>query len=214
MVQVGNEINNGMLWPTGSTSNFAQLAGLLKAGIAGTRAAYPPAKIVLHLAAAWSESGLAWWYSQAEAAGVPFDIIGLSYYDYWHGRLDVLQMDLNELTAQFGKPALVAETAYPFTLASNDPTATLSFSDPSELDPGYPATPAGQAANFRDVLSVVQAVPNGLGLGAFYWEPTWTVVPGNGWDPSNPSSGDGWENQAMWNYSNVALPVIADFAAR
>ena len=51
----------------------------------------------------------------------------------------------------------------------------------NELDPGYPATPAGQQANFRDVLSVVQAVPGGLGLGAFYWEPTWTVVTGNGW---------------------------------
>ena len=60
----------------------------------------------------------------------------------------------------------------------------------------------------------IWAVPNGLGLGAFYWEPTWTVVPGNGWDPANPSSGDGWENQAMWNYSNVALPVIADYAPR
>jgi len=214
LVQVGNEINNGMLWPIGSDSDFAQLAGLLKAGIAGVHAADPAARIVLHLAAAWSESGLAWWYSQAESYGVPFDIIGLSYYDYWHGRLDVLQADLDGLTAQFGKPVLVAETAYPFTLATNDPSASLSFSDPSELDPGYPATPAGQAANFRDVLSVVQAVPNGLGLGAFYWEPTWTVVPGNGWDPANPSSGDGWENQAMWNYSNVALPVIADYAPR
>ena len=214
LVQVGNEINNGMLWPIGSDSDFAQLAGLLKAGIAGVHAADPAARIVLHLAAAWSESGLAWWYSQAESYGVPFDIIGLSYYDYWHGRLDVLQADLDGLTAQFGKPVLVAETAYPFTLATNDPSASLSFSDPSELDPGYPATPAGQAANFRDVLSVVQAVPNGLGLGAFYWEPTWTVVPGNGWDPANPSSGDGWENQAMWNYSDVALPVIADYAPR
>jgi arabinogalactan endo-1,4-beta-galactosidase len=214
MVAVGNEINGGMLWPTGSTSNFAQLAGLLKAGIAGVRSADPFAKIVLHLAASTSLSGLAWWYSMAESYDVPFDIIGLSYYDYWHGRLDVLQADLDGLAAQFKKPVFVAETAYPFTLTSNDPTASLSFSTASELDPGYPATPAGQAANFRDVLSVVQAVPNGLGLGAFYWEPTWTVVAGNGWDPANPSSGDGWENQAMWNYSDAALPVIADFAAR
>jgi arabinogalactan endo-1,4-beta-galactosidase len=214
MVQVGNEINNGMLWPIGSTSDFAQLAGLLKAGIAGVRAAYPAAKIVLHLAGNWTESGLAWWYSQAESQGVQFDIIGLSYYDYWHGRIDVLQADLDGLAAQFGKPVFVAETAYPFTLASNDPTASLSFSDPAAVDPGYPATPAGQAANFRDVLSVVQAVPGGLGLGAFYWEPTWTVVPGNGWDPADPSSGDGWENQAMWDYTDTALPVIADFAPR
>ena len=214
MVQVGNEINAGMLWPDGSTSNWSQLAALLKEGIAGVRAADSSAKIVLHLAGSDSESTLAAWYSTAIADGVSFDIIGLSYYDYWDGRLDVLQTDLNGLAAKFGKPVFVAETAYPFTLASNDPTASLSFSTASELDPGYPATPAGQAANFRDVLSVIQAVPNGRGLGAFYWEPTWTVVKGNGWDPTNPSSGDGWENQALWNYSNTALPAIADFAAR
>lgn len=120
--------------------------------------------------------------------------------------MDVLQADLDDLAATFGKPVLVADTAYPFTLASNDSSTGLSFSDSSELDPGYRATLAGQAANFGDVLSVVQAVPNGLGLGAFYWEPTWTVVPGNGWDPTNPSSGDGWENQAMWNYSTRRSP--------
>ena len=214
MVQVGNEINAGLLWPDGSTSNWPQLAALLKEGIAGVRAADSSAKIVLHLAGSDSESTLASWYSTAVSDGVSFDIIGLSYYDYWDGRLDVLQTDLDDLAAKFGKPVLVAETAYPFTLASNDSSTALSFDTSSGLDPGYPATPAGQAANFADVLSVVQAVPGGLGLGAFYWEPTWTVVPGNGWDPANPSSGDGWENQAMWNYSDTALPAITDFAAR
>jgi len=214
MVQVGNEINAGMLWPDGSTSDWAQLAGLLKAGIVGVHQAYPAAKIVLHLAGSSTESELASWYSTAKADGVSFDIIGLSYYDYWDGRLDVLQTDLDDLAAEFDKPVFVAETAYPFTLTSNDPTTSLSFSTSADLDPGYPATPAGQAANFRDVLSVVQAVPNGLGLGAFYWEPTWTVVKGNGWDPTDPSSGDGWENQAMFDYNDKALPVINDYAPR
>jgi arabinogalactan endo-1,4-beta-galactosidase len=214
MVQVGNEINNGMLWPDGSTSDWQQLAGLLISGINGVHAADSSAQIMLHLAGSSSESTLASWYSTAKSYGVPFNVIGLSYYDYWDGRLDVLQADLDDLAAEFGKPVAVAETAYPWTLTSGDPSTALSFDTSSELDHGYPATPAGQQANFQDVLSVVQAVPNGLGLGAFYWEPTWTVVPGNGWDPTNPSSGDGWENQAMWNYSDDALPVIADFAAR
>jgi arabinogalactan endo-1,4-beta-galactosidase len=214
MVQVGNEINCGMLWPIGYCNDFSQLAGLLKAGIAGVKSAAPHAEIVLHNAASSSLATLEWWYSTAIADGVKFDVIGLSYYDYWHGRLDVIQNDLDALAADYGKPLFLAETAYPWTMANGDSTSNSVNSSNTTLDPGYPATPAGQAANFRDVLSIVQAVPNGLGLGAFYWEPTWTVVPGNGWDPTDPSSGDGWENQAMFDFSDTALPVISDYAPR
>jgi arabinogalactan endo-1,4-beta-galactosidase len=213
MVQIANEINNGILWPLGSATNFPQLAGLVKSRIAGVKAADPKTKIVLHLAAE-SEPDLAAWYAKALAAHVQFDIVGLSYYDYWAGRLDVLQSDLDDLAARFHKPVLVAETAYPWTLAENDTTANVVGASGPPLDPGYPATPAGQAANFRDVLSVVRAVPYHRGLGAFYWEPTWTVVPGNGWDPTEPTSGDGWENQAMFDYADTALPVTSAYAAR
>jgi beta-galactosidase len=220
MVQVGNEINVGMLWPYGELDcssgcgGWPDLAALLNEGIAGIHAAYSSAEIVLHLATSDDEAYLASWYSTAESYGVDFNVIGLSYYDYWDGRLDVLQTDLNDLAAEFDKPVMVAETAYPWTLTTDDASTALSFDTSADLDPGYAATPAGQQANFEDVLSVVQAVPNGLGLGAFYWEPTWTVVAGNGWNPADSSSGDGWENQAMWNYSDTGLPAIADFAAR
>ena len=218
MVQTGNEINGGMLWPTGqdwgSSSAWPDFGALLKSAIAGVKSADPDTKIALHIANAADWGGVQWWYDNAIVQGVPFDVIALSYYSYWHGYLDELQTTLDNTAARYGKPIMLAETAYPFTLASGDPTATLSFSTASELETGYAATPAGQAAMFRDTLSIVQAVPNGLGLGAFYWEPTWTVVKGNGWDPSDPSSGDGWENQAMFDYNDKALPVIADYAAR
>ncbi|MBS2965308.1 glycosyl hydrolase 53 family protein [Actinocrinis puniceicyclus] len=214
MVQVGNEINAGMLWPDGSTSNWPQLAALLRQGVAGVKAAYAPTKIVLHLAASDSLSTLESWYSTALNYGVSFDVIGISYYDYWHGRLDVLQSDLNGLAAKYGKPVMVAETAYPWTMANDDSQTNSVTSSNTTLDPGYAASAAGQAANLRDVLSIVQAVPNGLGLGAFYWEPTWTVVAGNGWDPANPGSGDGWENQAAFDFNDRALPVVSQFAAR
>jgi len=214
MVQVGNEINGGMLWPDGSTSNWSQLAALLKQGVAGVRAARSSTKIVLHLAASDSLSTLESWYSTAISDGVSFDVIGISYYDYWHGRLDVLQTDLNGLAAKYGKPVMVAETAYPWTMANADSETNSVTSSNTTLDPGYAASSAGQAANLRDVLSIVQAVPNGLGLGAFYWEPTWTAVAGNGWDPTNASSGDGWENQAAFDFGDKALPVVGQFAAR
>ncbi|HEX4788205.1 MAG TPA: arabinogalactan endo-1,4-beta-galactosidase [Actinospica sp.] len=218
MVQTGNEVNGGFLWPTGldygSDSSWPTFGALLKSAISGVKAADPHTKIALHIADAADWGGVEWFYDNAEAQGVPFDVVALSYYSYWHGYLDELQSTLDDTAARYGKPIILAETAYPWTLQSGDPTASLSFSDASELETGYPATPAGQEAMFRDTLSIVQAVPGGLGLGAFYWEPTWTVVKGNGWDPTDPTSGDGWENQAMFDYGDTALPVIGDYAPR
>lgn len=218
MVQIGNEINGGLLWPLGmnygSATAFADFASLLEAGIAGVKSAAPRAQIALHIANAANWGGVQWFYDNVQAQNVPFDLIGLSYYSYWHGYLDELQTTLNNTAARYRKPIFLAETAYPWTLQSGDPTASLSFSDSSELETGYPATPAGQAAMFRDTLSIVQAVPDGLGFGAFYWEPAWTVVKGNGWDPTNPSAGDGWENQAMFDYSDHALPALTVYNPR
>ena len=73
---------------------------------------------------------------------------------------------------------------------------------------GYQATPEGQAENFRDVLSIVRAVPNSRGLGAFYWDATWIAVKGNGWDPTDPSSGNAWENQFLFDYGGRALKAV------
>ena len=146
---------------------------------------------MLHLAGSDDLATLESWYSTAIADGVSFDVIGISYYDYWDGRLDVLQTDLDGLAAKYGKPVMVAETAYPWTMDNASGVNSVT-SVQHDAGPGLPATPAGQAENFRDVLSVVQAVPGGLGLGAFYWEPTWTIVTGNGWsttDAPRPPAG-------------------------
>src|SRR5690606_15165500 len=115
------------------------------------------------------------------AQGVDFDVIAASYYGYWHGSLGDLQQNLFDIAERYDRDVMVAETAYPFTLAGEDDHPNL-IGLPEQLVEGYPATPEGQAANLRDVLSIVRAVPGGRGLGAFYWEATWTAVPGNGWD--------------------------------
>ena len=205
MVQVGNEINAGMLWPDGSHLRLAQLPGCSSRGRGRATRPTPATKIVLHLAA--SETWPPWRLVHARRSdGVSFDVIGLSYYDYWHGRLDVLQTDLDGLARQVRQAGAGRGDRLPVDPNDRRPDASRRSTPPTELDPGYAATPAGQMANFRDVLSVVQAVPNGLGLGAFYWEPTWTVVSGNGGTRPTRASGDGWENQAMFNYSDMALP--------
>ncbi|GIH15336.1 glycoside hydrolase family 53 protein [Rugosimonospora africana] len=215
MVQVGNEINSGMLWPvgqlTGGTGGWSNLAGLLVSGYNAVKAVSASTQVMLHIANGGMDSQARWWFDEAVAYHVPFDVIGLSYYSYWSGTFSGLQTTLADLASRYGKPIVIAETAYPFTLGNADSQGN-NISSSSQLTSGYPATEAGQRTNFLAVINAIKAVPNGRGLGYFYWEPTWTAVAGNGWDPTNPNSGDGWDNQALFNWSGQALSGITDFA--
>lgn len=76
---------------------------------------------------------------------------------------------------------------------------------------GYPFTPDGQRLMLRDVMSIVRAVNIGRGLGIFYWDATWTAVTGNGWDSTDPASGNAWENQALFDFNNRALPALDEY---
>ncbi|MEU8385682.1 arabinogalactan endo-1,4-beta-galactosidase [Streptosporangium sp. NPDC048865] len=210
MVQVGNEINDGMLWEEGRSSNFGNLAQLVNSGYSAVKAVSPSTKVVLHLAEGGDNALFRWWFDSAAANGVNYDVIGVSYYPYWHGTLGAFQANINDIASRYGRPVLLAETAYPFTTGNDDSLGNIITA--ATPYPGYPASPAGQSAMLRDVMSIVQAVPGGRGLGAVYWEPTWTAVTGNGWDPADPSSGNGWENQALFDFADRALPALAQFA--
>lgn len=209
MVQIGNEINYGMLWPEGGTADWNRLAALLKQGHDAAKACSASTIVMLHIANAGDGAGARDWFENATSHGVPWDVIGLSYYSYWHGPLAAMTNTLRDVRSTFGKPVAIAETAYPFTLAENDGEQNL-IHDISQLTSRYPATPGGQADNLRDVLA---AADSGGAIGVFYWEPTWTAVKGNGWDPADPESGDQWENQALFNYHNKALPALSAFEA-
>ena len=213
MIQLGNELNSGMLWPDGHTwnpPNWDNLAELLRAGYDAVKTCSPSTKVMLHLANGGDNGLYRWWFDNITSRGVQFDVIGASYYGYWHGSLGALQFNLNDVSAHYDKDVVVVETAYPFTLADEDGWENI-IDLPSELVPGYPATPEGQAANLRDVIEVVKNVPDGRGLGVFWWEATWTGVPGNGWDPEDPSSGNAWENQALFDFDDRPLPALEEF---
>ncbi|KPI20428.1 Arabinogalactan endo-1,4-beta-galactosidase [Actinobacteria bacterium OK074] len=213
MVQIGNEINGGMLWSEGSTSNWSQLAGLLNSGYDAAKAVSSSTVVALHLAKGGDKAGTETWFDNAVSNGVKFDAIGLSYYGYWHGPLSDFQATLDDAASRYGKPVFVAETAYPFTLAQDD-SLENQIDTTDELVTGYPATVAGQTAWMNAVANIVQAVPNGRGLGLFYWEATWTAVSGNGWDPTDATSGNGWENQALFGYDDKALSSMSWFSHR
>ncbi|MEU6251000.1 arabinogalactan endo-1,4-beta-galactosidase [Glycomyces sp. NPDC047010] len=206
MVQIGNELNGGMLWPTGRYGQLDNLAQFLISGANAAYAAVPGIKVMLHLAEGGNNSLFRWFFDAMKSRGVWWDAIGASYYPYWHGSLSGLQSNLNDVAARYAKPVYVVETAYPFTASDSDGFANIiSSSTPVS---GYPASTTGQSNMLKAIANVVKAVPNGRGAGVFWWEATWTAVKGNGWDPTNPSSGNGWENQALFDYAWKATPAL------
>ncbi len=109
MVQVGNEINHGLLWPDGHISHPDQLAGLLKAGVDGVNAVNPDIPVMMHLALGGQNEEAVFWLDNMIARGVTFDIIGLSYYPRWHGTLEDLRNNLLDLASRYHKPLNVVE---------------------------------------------------------------------------------------------------------
>ena len=209
MVQVGNEINAGMLWPDGDYEHMDNLAALLKEGYRAVKDCSPSTLVMLHIAEGGDNELARWWFGNIVRREVPFDVIGISYYPYWHGSLGELQYNLNDISARYEKDVIVVETAYAFTDQENDFLPNIANS--SMAIPGYQFSPEGQRTILRDVMAIVRAVPNGRGLGVFYWDATWTAVTGNGWDSTDSSSGNAWENQALFDFDERVLPALDEF---
>jgi arabinogalactan endo-1,4-beta-galactosidase len=210
MVQIGNEITAGMLWPlgqiyVGDAQRWPEFTTLVKAGLAGARAGNPRGhrlRTMLHIDRGGDNGGSQWFFDHVLAQGVRFDVIGESFYPFWHGPFSALTANLNDLATRYGKPLVVAETSYPWTMADGDDLANI-LTDPALLPDGaaYPPTPAGQAAYFAALRRVLRGVPDGLGAGFFAWEPEW--LPGVGWEPG---AGNPNDNLTMFDWSGRALP--------
>jgi beta-galactosidase len=109
MVQVGNEINHGIVWPEGNVSNFDGLAQLVSAGTAAVKAVDPNVIMMLHVALGGQNHESVFFIDNMLARGVHFDVIGESYYPKWHGTLDDLRDNLNDLAKRYDKDVIVVE---------------------------------------------------------------------------------------------------------
>jgi arabinogalactan endo-1,4-beta-galactosidase len=194
MVQVGNEITNGMLWPDGKLpANWNNFADLVKAGIRGVRAGRhgkPMPQIMIHIDRGGDPAGSVKFFDQLLAHNVSFDVIGLSYYPWWHGSIDSLQQNLRNLAARYNRPIVVVEAAYNWT------PAEYKGAEHKDKDAPFPETPEGQLAFLKAVDAAVRATPGGLGQGVFWWEP---CVEGR------------LRTRGFFDNDNNALPVIHTF---
>jgi arabinogalactan endo-1,4-beta-galactosidase len=208
-VQIGNEVRGGFLWDDGrvggawdTPEQWARFAELLDAGIAGVRDSLPPTlrpAIVIHVDNGGNNALCRWFLDRLSAQGVDYDVIGLSFYPWWHGTLEDLRVNLHDLAGRYGKKLMLVETAYPWTLAGNDATGNFVTST-DQLLPGFPASPDGQLAFLRALLATVRGTPGGLGAGLVYWEPGFLSVPGGPPDPC--------ENLTLFDFNGNALPAL------
>jgi arabinogalactan endo-1,4-beta-galactosidase len=178
-VQVGNEITSGMLWPSGQVSgntntSWSQLGQLMKAAVQGiqdaaTASATPIPRVIVHIDRGGDWAKTLWFFDNLTYQGVPYDIIGESYYPFYHGPLTNLNTCLSNAAVRYHKPLVVAEDAFPWTNTVTAWTNQLY---------GYPPTIAGQVSFIAGLAQVVQSVPNQLGIGVFYWGTEYQAVSG------------------------------------
>lgn len=230
MIQVGNEITNGMLWPLGkleradgTRGNYENFCRLVDAGCRACREIAPSAKIVLHLERSNDKAVYQEFFAQMQKANIDFDVIGASYYPYWHGSPDELFANLDACRC-FGKQIMVVELGYGFTTESyqlDGEKKRLVIDAERAYIAGfteqYPITPQGQAAFVRDFIA--KAKQHGVD-GIFYWEPLW--LPGQGicWaseagqqyirEPGKSTSNE-WANQCLFDYEGKKLPAADEY---
>ena len=180
-VQVGNEITPGMLWPDGKLhgvgdpdEQWRKFSHLLKAAIQGVRdaARETTIRIMLHIDRGGDWSRTKWFFENIEKHQVPYDIIGLSYYPWWHGTMEDLRENLKNCATDFDKDIFVVETAYPYR--------PMKFSKRKgwEANMRWPMTTEGQREFLTELIHTVQETPNGRGIGVLWWYPESIPVQG------------------------------------
>lgn len=223
-IQIGNEINTGILHPYGSLVNEkASFLELMQIGIRAVRDAsatltsipYKDAvdsttvinsdastQIIIHYAGIDDST---WFFEQV--AELDYDIIGLSYYPIWHGKsLPTLENTLISLSQTLNKNVVIAETAYPFTLEWNDFTNNIVGSEDQLILPDFPPTKEGQRAFIQAIRELSGRVESGIGF--CYWGAELIS-----WKGPEATDASPWENQALFDFEQKAVPALSEFNA-
>ncbi|MGF7144543.1 arabinogalactan endo-1,4-beta-galactosidase [Anaerotaenia torta] len=217
VVQIGNEITNGLLWPDGKSDNTEGMASLLKAGISAVKEFDPNIKILLHLDFGTDNEMYRKWFTNIAPYDLEFDIIGMSYYPYWNGSIEDLVQNMNDISQTFQKDVLVAETAIGYTTDSLGCNG-LVFSEEMEKKAGFPATKAGQEQFLKELCDGIRKVKNHRGIGIIYWEAAWLPIPECSWAHSigceymndTAEVGNSWANQALFDEKGNANQALVN----
>jgi arabinogalactan endo-1,4-beta-galactosidase len=202
MIQIGNETNQGILWPTGKviSNNFTPFCDLLKSGIKAVRdfsitSSIKP-QIILHVAQLQNAD---YWTTGITTGGVTdFDVLGVSHYSKWSSvnTMADIKNAISSLKSKFGKKVMIVETSYPFSAGNADGYANVIGGDTPVA--GYPVSIDGQYQYMKDLT---QAVISGGGSGIMYWEPAWiTSSLHDLW-----GTGSSWDNNTLFDFTGNSL---------
>lgn len=199
MVQIGNEMNNGLA----GEKTYDNVHALLKKGSQAIREVSAANNHEILIAVHFTnpneentQSGRAW---ELQNAGVDYDVFGTSYYPYWHGdAAKALTENLGKIAKEYNKKVMVCEVAYLWTTEEGDGYGNMASGSDSDKEYKYPISVEGQATALRDTIAAVAAIGEN-GIGTFYWEPAWVPVNGNKYDPSADNAADIFaENVRKW----------------
>ena len=227
-VQIGNEITNGMVYPFGpiwseytpeNGGGFKGLAMLLKAGYKAVKEIYPNAKTICHLEHAGSNDMQDNFFTKIILEEkVEFDVIGESYYPYWHGGFPYFVDNITKLKEKFHKEIYVVEMGYEYaeSLLANHHFENKDLGG-DEFTVGningrvpFPITQDGQADYLKYFLKTCKK----LGISyVFYWEPSWILMENNGWAKDagqryiglEPTKAENdWANETLFDFNGNA----------
>ena len=199
-IQIGNEISYGMLWGVdgstdpkryyaGETKNRDRFISLLKQAGQACRDKCPQAKIIIHTERVAKPDYLKTFYQEMKNHEVDYDIIGVSYYSYYHGDLKKLKTALNTLETNFDKDIMIVETGYYYAWQTKD------FGDDGvDLSATYPISPEGQQAFTKALIEELKSHEKVKGL--FWW---WLEANENGLDYDTKRVSDQWYNASLFN---------------
>ena len=195
-------------WTNDTTTNegFDRFVGLLKEGSSAVREVSPDTKIIIHSANALrlyegSPVNSKWFYQKLADRNLDYDIIGSSLYSFYgDGPVSSLTNVIDTITTEFNKPFMVMENSYGFTTKyADDGTSNLLYT--ANKDVNYDLSIKGQAEEVHDILEQLNNAKNAIGYA--YW--------GGEWIYSSSIAYNNWENQALFTFEGVALPVLNQF---
>jgi arabinogalactan endo-1,4-beta-galactosidase len=150
-VQIGNETNDGMLWPDGKASvHMADFSALVNAGYKAVKAVNDSIKVIVHISNGYDNGLFRWIFDGLKANGAHWDIIGMSLYpspSNWQSYNDSCLANMKDMISRYSTPVMICEVGMP----ADQATACQSF--------------------LTDIIKKTKSIPGQNGLGVFYWEP-------------------------------------------